>query len=147
MSAFSSSGFSTSAFSTNAFDFGSISPSPAPAPSPGVVLLGGGPGYERPYRGYVSAEQRRNEYESALERRLELQRIEDELAEAERQRLAAQKRAAAALLAENAAIRVAALEAALQGEINRLRMERDWLIRRLDEEEATIALLMSLPLH
>lgn len=76
------------------------------------------------------------------EERAELNRINDEIAEAEKRRLAAKKRARATLLAEKAAKKLAALEASLQEEISRLRMEQAWLIRRIDDEECILILMM-----
>lgn len=94
-------------------------------PTPDDGLLGGGPGYVSAYQ----REQERREINEA--RRLELKRIEDELAKAEQEKLLAAER----------------LEASLQEEINGLRTERARLIRLIDDEEAMFVLLMARPFH
>ena len=143
MAAFSSSAFSTSAFSELAFDFGGSPPAPSPSPDP--ELLGGKDySYTTPYSRYREEEYKRR---TAEEKRAVIEEIDDKIAEAESRRLAAIKRSKARLLAENAAIKLAALEVTLQEEINRLRIERAWLMRLIDDEEAMLVLLMSLPFH
>lgn len=118
--------------------------SPTPPPAPAVILLGGGPGnphhYHAPYSAYKEAQY-------LAEKRAELERIDDEIAQAEHRRLAALKRAQAKLVAEKAAKKLAATEATLQKEINRLRIERVWLMRLIDDEEAILVLLLSQPFH
>lgn len=120
-------------------------PGTNPTPSPDPLLLGGGPGYRR-YKSYAEL---REEYElrTAEEKRVELKRIDEEIAEAEKRRLAALRRSKAKLLAEKAALRLVKLESDLREEINRLRMERVWLMRMIDDEEAILVLLCSLPFH
>lgn len=130
---------------------GTIQPFDLIAPAPPVddlVLLGGKaydtlPHYQkRPYYNYSK------EYErlELAEKHAELRRIDDELATAER---AQQAKATeyAKLEANNAAKELAALEAQLQEEINRLRMERVWLMRLIDDDEAILVLLLSSPLN
>lgn len=122
--------------------------SPAPPPAPTLVLLGGGPGeeYHRRHKSY--GELREDSIQQRLAgARLELKRIDEKIAEDEARRLAAQKRAKAKLLADKAAKKLVALEATLQEDINRLRMERVWLMRLIDDEEAVLVLLLSWPLH
>lgn len=86
-------------------------------------------------------------YLAIAEKRAEVKRIDTEIAETERKKLAAHKRARAKLMAEKAAKKLAALEATLQEEINRLRIERAWLMRRIDDEEAILVLLLTQPFH
>lgn len=98
--------------------------------------LGGG--YVHPHVKYRDEEAQR---ERIAQEKARLQRIENELAEAERKRLEAlaeaQKRKA-----KKAAKQLAALEASLQDEINRLRIERIWLMRRIDDEECALILML-----
>lgn len=101
-----------------------------------------GGGYVHPYQAYKEKEYQRLKAE---ELRAELKRVDDELAEAERlrvEKLEEQRK----LKARNAAKKLAALEAQLQEEINRLRIERVWLMRRLDDEEAALVLMLA-PFH
>ncbi len=135
MSAFSSAAFSTSAFSISAFDFGSTPPTP-PA--------GGGSGnpnyhYKTPY-----SKLREEEYHRKIltEQREELNRIEYELAEAERSRQEQLAKIAVKRMAKNAAKKQAVLEARLQDEINKLLAERAWLIRQIDDEECLLLIMM-----
>lgn len=103
----------------------------------------GGGGYVPPYEKYREDQYQRKNLQ---EHNADLKRIDDELAEAEQRKqeqLAAQKK----LKAKNSAKKLAALEALLQEEINRLRTERVWLMRQIDEEEAIFVLLLSMPLH
>lgn len=106
-----------------------------------VATGGWGAGYVHPYQAY-----REKEYErqTAEEKRQALQRIEDDLRDAE---LAKQEQLAEARTQEKAAFEMAALEAQLQEEINNLRMERDWLMRLIDDEEAIFILLAMQPFH
>lgn len=134
------SAFQSNCFQGNAFQIkrGASTPS-------GPVLLGGGPGKEREHVVNPHAFQYRQEQlrRKALEAKQdELKRIDDEIAEAEKRRLAALKRSQAKLLAENAAKKLAVLEASLQDEISRLLAERVWLIRQIDDEECLLILLM-----
>lgn len=105
------------------------------------VTTSGGWGYVHPYQAY-----REKEYErqTAEEKRQALQQIEDDLRDAE---LAKQEQLAEARAQEKAAFEMAALEAQLQEEINNLRMERDWLMRLMDDEEAIFVLLAMQPFH
>lgn len=80
-------------------------------------------------------------------KRVELAQIENKISEAEKRKLAAQKRAKAKLLAEKSAKKLAALEASLQEEINVLRIQLVRLMRFIDDEEAILVLLLSQPLH
>lgn len=112
-------------------------------------LLGGGPGEEEHYHYHPSYARLREEAQQKkiAEHRAELQRVENAIAEAEK---AKQEQLAAAKekrKAKNAAKKLAALEASLQEEINRLRIERVWLMRLIDDEEAILVLLLSWPLH
>jgi hypothetical protein len=144
MSAFSSSAFSTGAFSPGAYDFGS-SPTPTPTPTPTVELLGGKAYPAR--HSYVTPYQKHQEETYQKDKRENLARIEEELAYAERDRLEKIAEAAAARKAKKAARELAVAGLKLQQEINRLRTERAWLIRQMDDEEALLLLLMTLPLH
>jgi hypothetical protein len=109
-----------------------------PTPDPEPTVTGG---FLHPY-----IKLRDDEYREA-ELQKELERVNDEIA-AEQARLDALN----ALEAEKAAYAAAEAEqlktlAMLQDEINALRMERARLIRLIDEEEAALVLLMSLPFH
>lgn len=108
--------------------------------SDGLVLLGGGPG--EPHRKHWEDEYQRSRA-AVVQHHAELKLIDNKLAEAEQ----ARKEAREQLKAKKAAKKLAALEATLQEEINRLRMERVWLIRLIDDEEAILVLLLSWPLH
>lgn len=132
-----------SAFQSNAFQNNAFQIVRSQAPAPEVVLLGGGPGYER-HDSFHAFQFRQEELrrQSIAEKQFELKKIDDELAEAEGKRLEAIAKSQAKLMAKNAAKRLAALEASLQQEINRLRMERVWLMRRIDDEECMLVLLM-----
>lgn len=109
----------------------------------GDVLLGGGDrySYTSPYSRYQEEEYQKK---TAAAKRAALKAVEDELAEAERQRKKQLARARE-LVTEKALAKLAAQEAKTLDEINRLRMERAWLIRRLDDEEAVLILMLSLP--
>lgn len=129
------SAFQSNAFQNNAFQIGR-----------GSSTDGGGKpyNYQLPYHKYREDELQR---QRLAEKRADLKRVESELAQAEADR---QKKLASAkkrLEAKNAAKQLAALEAQLQEEINRLRNERIWLMRLIDDEEAMLVLLLSLPLH
>lgn len=102
-------------------------------PEPTPTGHGGRESFVLPYQRYQA------EQYDLEQKRKELQRISDDLAEAESKKQQA--------LAEAAALEAAALEANLQEEINRLRMERDWLMRQIDDEEAILVLMMSRPFH
>lgn len=127
------SGFQSNAFQGNAFQIKRGS---------NVVLLGGGPSpgeKEHTYNPHVFRfKQEELKRQAIAKHRAELKRVENELAEAERKRIESQ----AMLKAKNAAKKLAALEAQLQEEISRLRMERVWLIRLIDDEEAILILMM-----
>lgn len=96
-------------------------------------LLGGG-AYVHPYTKYREEESKR--------RRLE--RVERNLvsAEADRKKQLAK---AEKLKTDKALAKLAAEEKRTLDEINRLRMERAWLMRMLDDEEAMLAIMLSLP--
>lgn len=131
------SAFQSNAFQSNAFQISGGAQAPVDS---GVTLLGGG-GYVYPYERL-----REEEYKKKTAQQAELQRVSKELAEAEqRQREIAGKSAQAE--ARKTARKLAALEASLQEEINALRIERVRLMRRIDDEEAAIALLLSSPFH
>jgi hypothetical protein len=77
------------------------------------------------------------------EDKAELERLDKEIALAEERRIEA-------LEAQRQRIAIReqiALEALLQDEINVLRMERVRLIRQIEDEEVSLALLLTLPLH
>lgn len=119
-------------------------PDSPPDSSPDPILLGGGPGEDRHYHYHPSYSQLREEAQ-----RLELKRIDDELALAEKLKQGARDAyadARTAREAKKAAKKAAALEASLQAQINALRIERERLIR-LIEEEAIIALLLCSPFN
>jgi len=87
----------------------------------------------------ASYQENRQEYQQKVAK-VELRRVDDELAEAERKRLeaiAAQEKAK-----KKAALKLAALQVSLEEEISRLRIERIWLMRWIDEQEAMLILLM-----
>ena len=94
-----------------------------------LITLGGGYSYAPAYQRYREEEYQRK---TLAEKRAALQQIEDEIAQAE-------------LAALEAAREMALI--ALQDEINRLRMERAWLMRQIDDEEAVIVLMLASPLH
>lgn len=111
----------------------------------GLQLLGGGPGtvYHSPYSKY-----REEEYQRKLkEHAAELKQVDKEIADAERRKQEELAELRAKRLARNAAKKIAATEAALQEQINVLRMERVRLMRLMQDEEAILVLLLSLPLH
>lgn len=116
-----------------------------------LVLLGGGPGREREDYIYNPDVFRHKQEElkrkTLEEKRLELKRIEKELAESEGAKQEKLAMAKEKFRAKNAAKKLAALEASLQEEINRLRIERVWLMRLIDDEEAILVLLLTWPLH
>ncbi len=114
---------------------------PQPEPDPG--WLGGG-GYVHPYIRHRAEEEQR---EKIQRQKAEIDRLDAEIAEADRkQREASEKRKAEARERREEA-RLVALKAQLSDEINRLRMERAWLMRQIDDEEAILVLLLSMPLH
>lgn len=134
------SAFQRSAFQRTAFQIkidGAVPPS--------VELLGGGPGYEKEevYNPHAfQYRQQELQQRKIAEHRAALQIIDDELAEAERlkqEKLAKQRER---LQAKKAAKQLAALEAQLQEEINRLRMERVWLMRQIDDEECILIMMI-----
>lgn len=127
------SGFQSNAFQSNAFQV------KRSAVTPNNGLLGGGADiyhHHRPYDTY-----REQEYHRKIAAdKAELKRVENELAENERNR--AKALADKTLAKKKAARQLALLEARLQEEISRLRNERIWLIRRIDEEESALVILM-----
>lgn len=114
----------------------------------GDILLGGGPGDEY-HRRHKSYEHLREEdfHKRLAERHARLELIDDEIAQAEERKKIAHQRAVSKLVAKNAAKKLAALEARLQEEISRLRNERVWLMRLIDDDEAMLVILMSMPFH
>lgn len=90
--------------------------------------------FPNPYREHKDAEYRR---EKARKQQAELKRVDDELAEAEREK---QKLATLKKAKKKAAEERAALLLSLEQEISRLRTERIWLMRRIEEEEALLVL-------
>lgn len=126
------SGFQSNAFQGNAFQI--VRGTRQPEVS--------GFGYPMPY-----FEHREREYqrEKIIKRRAELKRIEDEIAEKEKWRLEAinQERR----VTKQKTVELTAIANQLQEEINRLRIERVWLMRLIDDEEAILVLLLSWPLH
>lgn len=131
------SAFQNNAFQNNAFQ---IKRGATPPPPPAADVVGDSVApYILPYQKYLSDEYQRNKL---AEKQIELKRIDDEIAEAEKRRLAALKRAQANLLAEKAAKRLAAQERKLQDEIDKLRNERAWLIRQIDDEECVLIIMM-----
>lgn len=116
--------------------------------SSGPTLLGGKAyGYRTPYSQHEEEEYQRKKLENT---HAELQRLDNEIALSEREQREAREKLAQASeqkRQKKAAKELVALEASLQEEINRLRMERVWLIRRIDDEEAILLLLLSLPFH
>jgi hypothetical protein len=134
VASYSSTSFSTDAFSELAFDFGSTPTEETTGRSTYVL----------PYHKYREEEYQR----SVIERKAELERVEQELALAEERKREEEIALAKRQLDEAVyAAELAALEARLQDEINRLRMERVWLMRLIDDEEAILVLLLSGPLH
>lgn len=126
--------FQSNGFQTNAFQ--SINGTS----SPSVALLGGKAySYKTPYTSYREEEYQK---QKIAEQKNNLRLIEQQIAEAERKRLEALAESKRERLARKAAKELAALEAMLQGEINRLRIARAWLIRRIDDEEAILILIM-----
>ncbi len=105
-------------------------------------LLGGKAySYQSPYDRLREEEYQKKKL---AEKYAQLKRAEQELkeAEAERKRQIAK---AQRLKTERALAKLAAEELATLQEIDRLRMERAWLIRLIDEEEAILVILMTLP--
>jgi hypothetical protein len=126
------SGFQSNAFQRNAFQ---IVTSVTPPDNDNGWLGGGGDyTYHRPYD-----KLREDEYQRKLAReRARLKTLEQELAEAEKR-----KQQAEVILAEQKAARAqAALEKQILAQIRRLSLERAALIRRIDEDEATLVLLL-----
>jgi hypothetical protein len=106
-----------------------------------LELLGGKAYDTLPYQrhAYYNYDEKYERLKHA-EKHAELRRIDEELA-------AAQRRKDEELQAKLAAEELAALEAQLQEEISRLRTERAWLMRLIDDEEAIFVLLLSSPLN
>lgn len=105
-------------------------------------LLGGKAySYHTPYSKYKEEEFQKKTAEA---KRAALREIDQELAEAERLRKL-QLAKAERLKTEKALAKLAAEEIKTLNEIDRLRTERAWLIRRIDEEETILVLLMSMP--
>jgi hypothetical protein len=114
-----------------------------PAMAEGITPGWKGGGHVDPYRDYKEKEYQR---EKLAKKHAELKALNQRIAEAEQDKrdklLAAEKSKA-----KNAAKNLAALEARLQEEISRLRIERDWLIRVINDEETILVLLLCYPLH
>ena len=106
-----------------------------------VLLGGGGYSYHSPYRQY---QEREYEKKTAEAKRQALSDINREIAEAEKLRKL-QLAKAERLKTEKALAKLAAEEIRTLEEISRLRMERAWLMRLIDEEEAILVLLMTMP--
>lgn len=114
----------------------------------GYQVLGGGGdwhgGYVHPYQKYREEEYQRD----AAKKRADLAKIDSELAQVKERRKREEIALSQRKLGETEhAAELAALEVFLQEEINRLRTERVWLMRLIDEEEAILVLLLGLPLH
>lgn len=131
------SGFQSNALQRNAFQIGGGSPSAGTTTQPS----GGWYIYPTPR---IDALKNLK----LSEKRRQLKRIDNEMALRAREANRLEERKALAAHIE------AALEAEqetqialLKQEINRLRMERVWLMRIIDDEEAVLALLLSTPLH
>lgn len=130
--------FQPNAYQNNAYQIGGN----------GTGLLGGGPSdyeysHQLPYQRYAKEEFRRKEL---AERKAELGRIEEELALKEREAQEASDNLVKAreIKRQNKeARRLALLEAVLQVEIDRLRLERIMLMRWIDDEEAILVILLS----
>lgn len=138
------SAFQSNAFQNNAFQI--------IAGTQQDILLGGGPGGPRHEYHYRSADHGRREREHQqkllAEHHAELKRVEEDLAETERLRqeaLAEKEQRREARKSRKAAMEAAALELELLEEINKLRIQRAWLMRRIDDEEAILVLLLSMP--
>lgn len=135
------SAFQPNAFQNNAFQILNVGGN--------TGLLGGGPGEDHHGKRFRSYQE--NWQFDLEEGRARLKEVEQELSEAEQlkqSRLKEERIRLKALREEKtAAMEMAALEASLQEEISRLRMERVWLMRIIDDEEAIIAILLSYPLH
>jgi hypothetical protein len=83
---------------------------------------------------------------TVAEIRSEIEHIDEEIAQTEKRDSEREARIAKRQFEEISALQ-AELEAQLQEKINGLRMERIRLMRRIDDEEAILALLLSMPLH
>lgn len=116
-----------------------------------LELLGGGPGSEREQYVYNPDAFRRRQdqlrHQSLEEKRAELKRIDDELTIAEQKKQALLAKSEEANRQEQAINEMMALEAVFQEEINRLRIERIWLMRLLDDDEAMLVILLRRPFH
>lgn len=125
MAAFSASAFSVNSFSESAFDF-------RITPLPEDTVLGGGGGLFQPYDRYI--EQARKAKQEALEQ------LNEEIAVIEREEKPLIKKAKRNTDAE---IKLAAL----RDQIIALRLEREALIRMIDDEEAIFILLAAAPFN
>mgnify|MGYP000599983267 CR=1 FL=1 len=108
-----------------------------------VILLGGGPGgtwhHHDQYADYKEKEYQRNK---AANLQADLKRVDDEIANKQR-RLElerADELEAAAILQE-----ADLLEQQIMDEINKLRIQRAWLMQQLDDEEALLVISMMRP--
>jgi hypothetical protein len=120
------SAFQTNAFWNQAFQI---------ARTADTGLLGGKDySYVRPHDKHREEEYQRKKIADA---KAKLRRVEEELADAEARKLEAQANAK-----RKAALKAAALQAQLEEEISRLRNERVWLMRLIDEEEALLIIKM-----
>lgn len=120
--------FQLSAFQRSAFQIGYRAQQETP-PS------GGHPDY------IYSTHRLRREFEyknKIVEEKRELERLKIEIAEAESKRLIAEK----AKVKKNAAKKLAALQAQLEREINRLSILQAALIQRIKEDEAALVILL-----
>lgn len=128
---------------THGLEAASPAPTPTPTPSPFVILGGGAfpPGWRRELgESYLYPSQRLREEEEKLSKQIARKEHERD---AERKRL--EQRLAAKGEAETLARSLEALDASIREEINRLSIEKAALIRRIDDEEAILTLLLSNP--
>lgn len=128
------SAFQSNAFQSNAFQIVRKS-SAAP-------VTGGGFIYQ------TAGQQHRNEQAKILRERERLRLIQEELERLEAGRAEAkrlQQRQQLQAWQERKLNEALILEAGIQSEIDRLRDQRALLIRRIDDEEAALVLLLSLP--
>lgn len=127
MAAFSASAFSVTSFSEAAFDFGGVVP-----PLPEDTVLGGGGEWR--HGGFRTAS---DEYR---ERKALLKEVEQEIAVIEQEEKPLIKKAKRNTDAE---IKLAAI----REQIIALRLEREALIRMIDDEEAIFILLAATPFN
>lgn len=129
------SAFQANAFQANAFQIVSSGGTP-----PEEEIVGRGE-FVHPYQLLKQDEYKRR----AKEHRESLAQLDAQLQAVERQELLAQQQAEQAEAARLDELKE--IEATLREQINRLRMERAWLMRIIDDEETAMVLLLSMPLH